>query len=126
MLYLYVYVRVPVKTPANYISPPPPGVCRLLLKALLQFIGTLIWRNYTDNPTAAVTMSSLKVDMLSSLTQSVCQCLDVAGCPDYYDLPLLEKSLDCLLHLSARLSFFFISFSFLSLVVHSMKFLDSY
>lgn len=73
-----------------------------MLKALLQFFGTLIWRISTDNPTSDVPLSSLKVDMLSSLTQSVCQCLDVAGCPDYYDLPLLEKSLDCLLHLSAR------------------------
>ena len=36
------------------------------------------------------------------LLETLCQCLDVAGSPNYYDLPVLENSLQCLLHLTAR------------------------
>lgn len=37
-----------------------------------------------------------------ALIETLCQCLDVAGSPNYYDLPVLENSLQCLLHLTAR------------------------
>ena len=37
-----------------------------------------------------------------ALIEALCQCLDVAGSPNYYDLPILESSLECLLHLTAR------------------------
>ena len=37
-----------------------------------------------------------------ALLETLCQCLDVAGSPNYYDLPVLENSLQCLLHLTAR------------------------
>ena len=36
------------------------------------------------------------------LLMTLVQCLDVAGSPGYYDIPLLEISLQCLLHLTDR------------------------
>ena len=67
---------------------------RTLQKTLLQFYASLMGKIVrTDDVTG---YNPLK------LVQTLCQCLDVAGSPNYYDLPLLESSLECLRHLTAR------------------------
>ncbi len=81
---------------------------RQLQKVLLKFYACLMGRLSGDSPPLADVVSGPPQITESgadpmNLTTTLCRCLDVAGCPDYYDLPLLETSLDCLQHLTARL-----------------------
>ena len=66
---------------------------RLVLKRFLRLLVALIGHTYTTPP---ITPPSWLY-----LVETVCQCVQLAGSPDYYDLPLLEASLECLLHLSS-------------------------
>lgn len=68
---------------------------RSLQKTLLKFFVTLMERLAGGQAPMA------SFDPLA-LIETLCQCLDVAGSPNYYDLPVLENSLQCLLHLTAR------------------------
>ncbi|XP_064398202.1 rotatin-like isoform X3 [Halichondria panicea] len=66
---------------------------RLVLKRFLRLLVALIGHTHTTPP---ITPPSWLY-----LVETVCQCVQLAGSPDYYDLPLLEASLECLLHLSS-------------------------
>eukprot|EP00731_Ephydatia_muelleri_P025996 Em0018g96a len=58
-------------------------------KSLLKLYGNLLERSDT-----------IPVSYIPGLVKMFCRSLDVAGSPKYYDLPLLELSLHCVLHLS--------------------------
>lgn len=68
---------------------------RYLQKTLLKSLSSLTKRMANERDSAG------SFDPLA-LIEALCQCLDVAGSPNYYDLPILESSLECLLHLTAR------------------------
>ncbi len=70
---------------------------RSLQKAILQFFGALLHRLAHDS-----TPSSARNFDLAPLIMTLSQCLDITGSPSYYDIPLLELSLDCLLLLTDR------------------------
>jgi hypothetical protein len=67
-----------------------------LQKAILLFFGALLGRLASDGAGPAE-----KID-LSCLMVTLSQCLDITGSPTYYDIPLLELSLECVLHLTDR------------------------
>ena len=58
-------------------------------KSLLKLYGVLLERS-----------GGIPVSYIPGLVKMFCRSLDVAGSPKYYDLPLLELSLHCVLHLS--------------------------
>lgn len=68
---------------------------RYLQKTLLKSLSSLTKRMASERDSAG------SFDPLA-LIEALCQCLDVAGSPSYYDLPILESSLECLLHLTVR------------------------
>lgn len=69
---------------------------RILQKRILQFFGNLLRRMAGD--------SSPDVGKFdpAPFIMALTQCLDIAGSPSYYDIPLLELSLECLLQLTDR------------------------
>ena len=81
---------------------------RSLQKAILQFYSILLHRladsslptttTTTTTTTGGRTLAFNPVPLIRTLDQ----CLDVAGSPNYYDIPLLELSLECLLHLTDK------------------------
>ena len=81
-----------VLSTASLLDPTLHHTCRSLQKTLLKFFVTLMER---------LAGGQASFDPLA-LIETLCQCLDVAGSPNYYDLPVLENSLQCLLHLTAR------------------------
>ena len=67
---------------------------RSLQKEILKFFVTLLSR---------LTYEPCVVNFdLTPLILTLSQCLDITGSPSYYDIPLLELSLECLLKLTDR------------------------
>ena len=66
----------------------------MLLKFYTALVLSVVSLSASSSPPHEVVFDPL------ALLHVLCQCLDAASAP--YNLPLLEASLECLLHLSAR------------------------
>lgn len=71
----------------------------MLLKTIIQFYATITDVVFSF---AVVKLPEVKKFRLSALCGALCQCLDVAGSPDYFDLSLLEEALKCIVNLTSR------------------------
>ena len=87
------------RTPKVLYSCPPNFICRALRKHLLSFLVTLV--KCLSQYTKGWRLDKERI-FIGDLAYALALNLDLADNPQFYDLPVLETSLVCLVHVTAQ------------------------